>query len=185
MQHAKSTNVGPSFPNAVTNRYTGAIAWRRMDARSRVNHMSVQGADLLAGSSLDADSRTKLVQVLRIYCAGLDPVQLDDLHASLTSGRYPWLEAAFAVEIADDIFSQQEWNAIVGRADDPGRLNTSIAMRADQQLIWSRILPDQRFPVTTQRQHEDRPPYPGGPATPASRPTTTTGRCQAGAHRHE
>jgi hypothetical protein len=100
-------------------------------------------------TSADPADYTKLVQVLRIYGAGLNPGQLHDLRSSLAHGRYPWLRATFARAIADTAFDRTEWSAIVG---DPSRSTGVAAMRAEQRLIWSRIFPDIPFPAPPRRR---------------------------------
>src|ERR1044071_8009018 len=118
-----------------------------MDERSTVQGMRVQGADQLAGSSLDADGRRMLLQVLRIYCAGLDLAQLDDLRSSQALGRFPWLEAALSAAFSADMFDCDEWSTIVGH----GRPTTVATMRAEQQLVWSCVFPDAPFPRSARR----------------------------------
>ncbi len=102
---------------------------------------------MLAGSSLGRADRTKLVQVLRIYCAGLDPAQLNDLRSSLARGRYPWLRVTFARAIVDKAFDRNEWTAIIGRSDASGRPASTAGIRADQQLIWSQLFRGVPFPT--------------------------------------
>jgi hypothetical protein len=124
-----------------------------MHERSTVHGMSGQDADLRSGASLDGGARTVLMQILRIYCAGLDPVQLDDLRSSLAQGQYPWLEAAFSGGNQRKRVRGDEWSTIVGHSDSLGR---SVAtMRAEQQLVWSHIFPDLPFPRGRRLRGED------------------------------
>ncbi|HKT04256.1 MAG TPA: hypothetical protein VJT31_32425 [Rugosimonospora sp.] len=91
---------------------------------------------------------TRLVQVVRTYCLGLEGRTLRDLRDSVASGRYPWLHEELRAALARDAFSPQEWERYVGVAGD-GRESVLRLMRRQQQQVWSVVFPDDGFPGRT------------------------------------
>jgi hypothetical protein len=92
-----------------------------------------------------------LVQILRTYCYGLDPRQLDDLRSSIARGGYPWFREEFAAAVRSRAFTRAEWEATVGPSDLRATSRKADPVRAQQRAIWSRVVAGEPFPSGLRR----------------------------------
>jgi hypothetical protein len=52
-----------------------------------------------------------------VYADPANSSGLDDLHQSVRSGHYPWLERELAECLNDGVFTAQRWAEAIGQAD--------------------------------------------------------------------
>src|SRR5215471_10367230 len=90
---------------------------------------------------------TRLVQVLRTYCYGLEGEGVSDLRDSLEAGRYPWFAEEFAAALTFRAFTPSSWAACVGEAESPPVISEITAMRRTQDQLWMELFPGLPSPV--------------------------------------
>ena len=87
---------------------------------------------------------TRLIQVLRTYCHGLQRSALWDLHDSIATGHYRWLHDELHTALTQDAFTPEEWAQHVGAA--PVTALGQRTMRQQQAQIWRILFPDDAYP---------------------------------------
>jgi hypothetical protein len=90
---------------------------------------------------------SRLIQILRTYCYALQPQQLNDLRAGIHSGSYSWFADEFAAAIRDRAFDRSAWEAVVGPSDLRETFRNADLVRAEQRIIWSKVVTDRKFPA--------------------------------------
>jgi len=107
---------------------------------------------------------TRLVQVLRTYCGGLEGGAIRDLRDSVAAGRYPWLRDELYAALRTGAVAPQQWAEYVGHLSDPGGPTMGLRlMRQQQRQVWSVVFPESPYPTAPGIAHTRRK----RPATPA------------------
>jgi hypothetical protein len=94
------------------------------------------------GASVEPSAR--LVQVLLIYCNGLQQASMEDLRASLRAGRYPWLRDELSAAILEEGTSTW-WTDAVGDASIVNGQSSRRRPRAEQRHVWRILFPGEPF----------------------------------------
>jgi hypothetical protein len=101
------------------------------------------------GRAVDAQAvSVRLVQVLRTYCAGLQPAGLKDLRAGLQAGQYPWLHDELAAAIGGpDPAPASWWDGAVGEPSPSSAARPRRQILAERRQVRRSLFPRQPFPA--------------------------------------
>jgi hypothetical protein len=87
--------------------------------------------------------------VLRIYCRGLQRQGVEDLRASLRTGRYPWLHEELAAAITNPDIGLAWWIDAIGDFAVINSNRVTHPVRARQKQLWRALFPGHPWPVLT------------------------------------
>jgi hypothetical protein len=90
---------------------------------------------------------TRLVQVLRVYCRGLEREGVRDLRDSLSAGRYPWFRAELASALANTEIGWAWWIESIGDFAVANSNRVGDPILARQKQLWHSLFPHQPWPV--------------------------------------
>jgi hypothetical protein len=97
----------------------------------------------------------RLLQVLRIYCQGLEREGVRDLRASLQAGRYPWFQTEFATALANAEIGSRWWVDAIGDFAIANSTRIHDPVRARQKQLWRSLFPRDPWPVVASSTVDD------------------------------